>query len=126
MRILSNSGLTFVHPSQVFEILFKAALLGTDFTACSKAAHLNPAAAYMPHVSVCKCCLHTPVSSLSFDSPPPTTTSVSLYLLHGHLTDMEARRLEASSTIIIAVCQACATPPSLVVSLPSCTFRLSP
>lgn len=56
-----------------------------------------------------------PVSSLGSDSPPahpPTSASPSPYLVHGHLADMEARRLEASPTIIISVCQACATLPA--------------
>lgn len=47
-----------------------------------------------------KCCLHHhhhPIHSLGSDSPPPTPAASHFpYLVHGHLADMEARRLEAS------------------------------
>lgn len=100
----------------------------TAATAQTGAAQLGPAAAFYACSSFCKCCLplpHAPVSTLSFDSPPPTPASPSLYLIHGHLADMEARRLEASP-IIISVCQACATLPTCVPNLGVSLLTLLP
>lgn len=97
------------------------------FTARTGAAQPDPAPAFTTaHLSVSVVSIfHTPVSSLGSDSPPPTPASPSPYLVHGHLADTEARRLEASPTIIIAVCQACATLPACQAWERACPLSLS-